>query len=602
MPTAFDLHPLQLDRNPLTSIFDGGIGKLPGFDAKMFYDGFVKGIKLITGIDLSSPQALFESIADLVAGAFDPANVIALLVKVFGYAAAPVATIEALARWVGAHMFGPIGAFRLPQISLGSITENSPNLLTRSSFAGEDAINDPGGRWTSDTAVFHTAGGAAARITCNGTAANLLSLDLIPVSEGQKVTVSGWIKRDSVVGTAASVALGVTTYSDTTGSAVVSQPTVAVVTDPSGSGDWAKISGTYTAAAGVMSLRVRLVVTSGATAGTVWFDDLAAVNANVFKQSFVDGLVGVLTGVWDSIADAVADIGDKLSLDSFNSWISSTFNNLHNVVTGGFKSIFDAWFGGNSGTGTAAEVQQTVEAIKDAVINGYTVTTFTSSQANWAVPAHTECIAILVGGGQNGQGGTNGGSTVGRLGGYSGSYIAQQIDLTGITALDIAVGTAGNKSFVRQANTTTPHSGTVIIASPTHGSIGGISTALGYTSTTSTPGKGGKGGGMGTGRDLPQAGESSAVVAGGAPGGNNGTWGTPGQPGGSVSAGALTKCGGGGGGGGGAAVQALNVGGAGGDGGYPGGGGGAGGNCSGTPNQVGAGGAGALGVVWLFYR
>ncbi|OBJ41317.1 hypothetical protein A5630_23025 [Mycolicibacterium mucogenicum] len=275
---------------------------------------------------------------------------------------------------------------------------------------------------------------------------------------------------------------------------------------------------------------------------------------------------------------------------------------LGNNVAGAFKGFFDKWFGVTTGTGTAAEVITTVEAIKDAVINGWTVHTVTSNETNWAVPPHTLCNGIVVGGGQKGDNGTNGGSAVGKIGGLDGSFLAQPIDLTGITNLDFQVGTQGNKSYIRVANTTTPHTGTVLLASPDHGSEGGIPGEFGYAPTTSAPGRGGNGGGMGTGRDIAQQGESTAVAAGGAPGGNNGTWGTPGQPGGSVSAGATTKCGGAGGGGGGGAVQSLNVGGNGGDGGYPGGGGGAGGNCNGAPNQVGVGGAGAVGVIWVFYK
>lgn len=296
-------------------------------------------------------------------------------------------------------------------------------------------------------------------------------------------------------------------------------------------------------------------------------------------------------------ADVAVAVGGVDTGDDYDGW--SHFTNWAADQVAGFVNIWNGWFE-SGGTGTPAQTQYVIESIKDAVINGYTVHTVTSDETNWPVPSHTECIGIAIGGGQNGQGGNGSASAVSSIGGLDGSYVAQHLDLTGITALDIQVGTAGNRSYVREANTTTPHSGTVVLQSPPHGSDGGVSTPLGYTPTTSTPGRGGNGGGWGAGAAAATAGESSAVGAGGAAGGDNGTWGLPGQPGGAVSAGALTKCGGGGGGGGGAARVAFNVGGNGGAGGYPGGGGGAGGNASIGP--AGSGGPGAPGVVFIYTR
>lgn len=297
------------------------------------------------------------------------------------------------------------------------------------------------------------------------------------------------------------------------------------------------------------------------------------------------------TGADVAVAVGGVDTGDNYDgWGHFTEWASDQLQSLANIWNG--------WFG-SGGTGTPAQTQYVIESIKDAVINGYTVHTITADETNWTVPSHTEFVAILIGGGQNAQPGYGSGThTTGGLKGLNGSYIAQQIDLTGITALDMQVGTAGNKSYVRVANAT-PHTGAVVLQSPDHGSAGGIATSFGYTSTSSTPGNGGDGEGIGTGHLAATAGTSSAAAVGGAAG-TPGFFGNPGGNGGNVSAGATTKCGGGGGGGGGSATGSFQAGGSGGAGGYPGGGGG-GGGC-GSVAAAGSAGPGAAGVIWLFYR
>lgn len=292
---------------------------------------------------------------------------------------------------------------------------------------------------------------------------------------------------------------------------------------------------------------------------------------------------GVVRDVAVALGNVVATVGDVFD-DAFNalsSWGTDVLNR--------FKAFFNGWFGGTSGTGSQAEVTYVIETIKDAVINGYTVTTFTSDEVAWPVPAHVECNAVLIGGGYNGSGG----------GGLHGAFLAMLIDLTGITSLDIQVGTAGNVSYVREADAS-PHTGVVVAQSPPHGTSGGIAGTFGLTPTVSMPGSGGNGGFGGSGGTAATAGQSSALATGGAAGATGGAGG-PGGAGGSVSAGSQIKCGGAGGGGGGRATGFLGAGGNGGPGGYPGGGGGGyGSGWSGGANGVD--GAGAPGVVWLFYK
>lgn len=295
---------------------------------------------------------------------------------------------------------------------------------------------------------------------------------------------------------------------------------------------------------------------------------------------------GVVRDVAVALGNVVTTVGDIFE-DAF-----TALSNWGADVIGGFAAIFNGWFGGG-GTGSPAEVTYVIETIKDAVINGYNVVTFTSDAVAWPVPAHAEMHIAAIGGGQNGGGG-------GGTGGLHGSFLSSLVDVTGVSAFDIQIGTAGNKSYVREA-AGTAHTGAVILESLLHGSSGGITNSLGQlTGTTSLPGSGGNGGSGGPSGTNATSGESSALASGGTAGGA-GPAGGNGSAGGSVSAGSLIKCGGAGGGGGGRATVIFNGGGWGGSGGYPGGGGGAAGTGWGG-GADGAAGPGAPGVVWIYYR
>ncbi|AER47678.1 minor tail protein [Mycobacterium phage Dori] len=486
------------------------------------------------------------------------------------------------------------------------------------------------------------------------------------VQPGQKYAVDVWVyPHGSNTGTQTVSLWG--KLVDSTGVLPDSWPEGVTVTP---GGGWEELSYTFTIPAGYDRWYPYVGIAAATSEGNVYYVDSVTIREvtevrnlaaqlltdpgavlGAIPQALVSGLAGtvaelnqirdILAGLvvtpinsaiqdikdwWTSITGKTQNLTSAGKLDASNlvgqvaKDAVEGLTDLADDVVGGFKGIFDTWFGGNSGTGAPAEVAQTIEAIKDAVISGYTVSTFTSSETSWDVPEGiVEMIAVVVGGGQNGQAGfSNDGTTV-RPGGLHGSYLAQTLDVSTLpAALDIAVGTAGQKSFVREANGS--HTGAVIVESPAHGSAGGIATVFGLSQTNSAPGNGGAGGMCYNSADPPEghsptpgaAGGASGLAAGGsggsaAPGGSSGgATGGNGGPGGSVSAGALTKCGGGGGGGGGGGRTYLFTGGKGGQGGpggYPGGAGGAGGNGDSVLGGAGgSGGPGAAGVVWLFYR
>lgn len=303
-------------------------------------------------------------------------------------------------------------------------------------------------------------------------------------------------------------------------------------------------------------------------------------------------------------------------------------------VTSTNNAIYNGYFG-TGGTGTATQVQATVEAIKTKLESGYTLETLTTT-GTWTRPwtpggvdEPTEFWALCFGsGGGGGAGGyrTNVGTVTGGPGGQGGSYAAIQIDPTTIgstvsyTIATGAAGQAGSQSIPAGGGTATSGSQTSFGSFIT--TLSGrafVSSLFGYyTADDSQPGSGGVGGGgPNTGLNVaPTAGTSTPLASGGAGGSNavlGGAASTAGSTGGTASLTATTRAGGGGGGGGGAGVtgtggsSAYRTASVGGNGGFPGGGAGGGGGMS---NQFGdstgfvsaSGGTGGNGVIVLLWK
>ncbi|MUM08714.1 MULTISPECIES: hypothetical protein [unclassified Mycolicibacterium] len=603
MPASIDLGGYPLVTHSPVERLDQTLPKMPKMDLEKLFREFIDGLKDLTGIDLS---ILNDFVHGLGSGLDGLRRFVESLI---GQALDMLHLPDPSTVWrqiMGAFL-NPLSW--LSNIPIGAITAAAPNLLA--DFLAEDSLVGES-MWVFDSAVRPAGVAGSVRSTADGTIHELIS-ERIQLDVGRKVTASVKIKYAGMTAPIGSpIRLS---WIGWNGDAEVAGGDFAVH-QPSGPAlDWTTLDGFLTRQAADTWDRVsiRLTVMAGATAGNVWFAVPSATKPDKLPQSLVDGLAQSLAVAGQTIRDAICN---ALGMGGTGHTDADVINALTNIprqaiaglegivnnFTAGFKNFFDGWFGGNHGTGSAAEVRQTVEAIKDAVLNGWNVHVVTASEANWPVPPHTECELILIGGGQNGGAGGNGGvQQYGGAAGLNGSYLAQQLNLTGVTALDFAIGTAGNKTFVRVANTTTPHSGAVLAASPDHGTAGGIAGPLGYTATTSTPGNGGRGEGFGNGHQPAELGESTAVAAGGTRGGNNGLYGTPGGPGGSVSAGAPTKCGGAGGGGGGSAAFAGNTGGGGGAGGYPGGAGG-GGGCGSSGAAGGGGGPGSIGLAVIRTR
>jgi hypothetical protein len=267
------------------------------------------------------------------------------------------------------------------------------------------------------------------------------------------------------------------------------------------------------------------------------------------------------------------------------------------------------------------------EAIRAAIAGGWTLQTFTASDAAWTTPpellAAVEAFAGAINGGGKGMPGTTANTSTdgiavpGGVGGSSGGYKMEKIPDPAALAstLAVVIGAAASTNGANGGVTSISSGGTPLVTGITDDS--GIATPQGYLLSSSMPGRGGDGGSAVTGTSVASGldGESSAAAVGGAEGaGNQGTGnrtGTAGSAGATGQTGTTPIAGGGGGGGGGAARVTANsttaTGGAGGNGGFPGGGSGGGGAAAagagvGQAVAGGAPGTPAAGLAFLLWR
>ncbi|AVJ50238.1 minor tail protein [Mycobacterium phage Mendokysei] len=372
------------------------------------------------------------------------------------------------------------------------------------------------------------------------------------------------------------------------------------------------------------------------SSGSVYGDPngpLAKLFAGGSGHAGFSGLPGVIGAL---VSALTGQHGPWLDLNSIINAVEQVpvlgqFVQLAEQVATGFKNLFDGWFGRHDGTGTPSEVATVVASMRTAVLEGWNIAIFTTSNPAWLVPENTVQMigCVINGGGKGGTGrqssGGNGSGTAapGGTAGSSGGYLSAELDLTGVTpgesTLSIVVGAAATSAGTDGGQSSISIGSTVLLAGAPNAN--GIASAQGLLPTTSRPGAGGVGAGIalnGDGNALVNVpgtpGEDSGVAKGGQAGASAFASGLPstatgqaGSKGGDGIAASVPICGGAGGGGGGAGIGGYSLviaaGGNGGDGGFPGGGSGGGGAVSSTLSRSpGTGGIPGNGLVAILYK
>lgn len=256
-----------------------GLGEMTGLDFSSptaFISSLIVAIGEAIGIDLHELGAVFTTL--------DLSSPLAFILSLgdaliqFGNFLTHLSPLNAL------NLFNIVPTQLLGQLNFSNIGETLTNLITDPLFQISEAfagLLD----WNHDPGAGHVGTGAA-MTTANGTTHELLG-NLIPASVGQVMNFSGWVKWSGLTGTGNPIALAVTGY-DINGTAI-SQANIATHSTTPATTDWLNLNGTYTVPAGVTGVRTRLSVGSGATAGTVWWDDMSATKTQTMFQRLIAG-------------------------------------------------------------------------------------------------------------------------------------------------------------------------------------------------------------------------------------------------------------------------------------------------------------------------
>lgn len=192
------------------------------------------------------------------------------------------------------NLFGSISSELLSILPIGQLGNAPVELMVNSGFDGSVSMSALG-HWTWDATTGHTSNGSA-MATADGTTKSLFS-NAIDVTAAQKLTLSAWASWAGLTYSGSPIQLNVAKYLD--GSLVGYDP-IASIAPSAGTHTWQESTGSYTVPSGVDRIRVKITVTSLATAGSVWFDDVSATKTGLIQQSWVTDLISDFTGIFGS--------------------------------------------------------------------------------------------------------------------------------------------------------------------------------------------------------------------------------------------------------------------------------------------------------------
>lgn len=226
------------------------------------------------------------------------------------------------------------------------------NLLNQGDFKTASTLNaDSGWSWDSSSNTTDSGGGSA-KVTGFGSAVKALYCNqYITVTTGDVLNMSAYVKTESFSATTGTkpITLDVIPYTGT------SAGDVQKVADSGAATTFTKIAGTYTVPAGVTSVRVRIAVSTDATGGTVWFDDIFLGNKRTLQQPLVNELTGAFGGIKDALTRNGRGTTPTTTMD-YSSFFDATTS-----TTGLIGTI------SSTASGAAGNVQSVVDNIAQTV-------------------------------------------------------------------------------------------------------------------------------------------------------------------------------------------------------------------------------------------
>lgn len=189
-------------------------------------------------------------------------------------------------------LYGTISEGVFGTLPVSHINLTKPNLLSQGSFGSAETIL-AGEGWTWDS-ESHSSSIGSAKVICNGTVRHLYSNQTVLVTPGDRLELAGWIKTSGFSGSNTSIQLALIPFAGT------QAQTAVVIASGGAAPSWTQIKGSseWTVPTGVTSVRVKLTVTSAATAGSVLFDDIWLNKTGLMGQSLVEFLMDAWNEIW----------------------------------------------------------------------------------------------------------------------------------------------------------------------------------------------------------------------------------------------------------------------------------------------------------------
>ena len=297
MPASVDLgRAVRVTHSPVARL-DQTLPPMPKPDlAKMFRE-ILEGLKDLTGVDLSI-------LADVITGLQNGLGGLRQFIESLigqGLDLLNLPSPEQAWQQIMSTFLNPLSW--LNNIPIGAITAAAPNLvadlISAASLEGES-------QWVFDPDVEPAGSVGSARTAFDGTLHELIS-ERILLDVGRKVEAAVKIKYSGVTASTGSpIRLS---WIGWNGDVEVAGGDFAVH-QPSGPAlDWTTLSGLITRQSGDAwdRVSVRLAVTAGATAGTVWFASPRATKPDKLPQNLVDGLADALAAAGQTIRDAICN-------------------------------------------------------------------------------------------------------------------------------------------------------------------------------------------------------------------------------------------------------------------------------------------------------
>jgi hypothetical protein len=257
-------------------------------------------LPLFRDLDLSSPIAFFTSLTNAI---------LATGAGLLG----PDSPLNA------ANLFGILDGRLFSNVPIGALTDIVFNLLPFGGFP-IDAIAEAEG-WFTDLGVTASPDSTgSAKIGANGIEHALRG---IPISIGpdKTVDISTQVQWAGFSGIGSPIQLGVLLLKN---GVEIGQSLIAAIPASGTSSGWTALSGTYTAPAdgSVDTIRPRLILGSGATAGTVWFDDAVIEQPGQILEEWVSDLIPQLEGLAGLFG--LGSIFDLIDIDFVAVWTALT--------------------------------------------------------------------------------------------------------------------------------------------------------------------------------------------------------------------------------------------------------------------------------------